>query len=505
MAIVNDDSDPNGRPAPGDPDPGPAAGNEPIPATDRPAHPIADAEQVPDAPVVDAPEARVAPAAASPVSSVRGQNRVALVATIVAAVALIAGGAFLLGRGTGGDSSTGGIAASPTAGASINPSAPIPTVVASGDPIAGLPSDGNRLGSADANVVVEYWADYQCPFCARFAQERLPDLFPMIADGSVAVVHRDFAFIGPESLDAAVAVRCAGREGRYWQMHDAVYAAQDGENQGAFARDRLVAIGESVGIDGATMEACFDDRALVVDVLADTSEAVRTAVQSTPTVDINGTRLLGVPEPGQMEAAIDEALAGATPAPTPTQAPISDPWAGIPTSGRVAGDASAPVTVDLWLDYQSTDAATIARDLAPELRTRVTDGSARVVLHDLALLGDESEVAATVVRCAEAQGGPTFLVSDVLSASAQGPGSGIYTPLNLLRFGTQLGLDIRALDACMSDPATAQAIRDETASGQELGLDSGPAVIVSRGGAEVARFSGTIDVQEVLAAIDGEG
>lgn len=371
--------------------------------------------------------------------------------------------------------------------------------------MADLPREGNRLGSADADVVVEYWADYQCPFCAKFAQERLPDLFPLIAEGTVAVVHRDFAFLGPESFDAAVAVRCAGREGRYWQMHDAVYAAQDGENQGAFSRDRLTAIGETVGIDPATMTACFDDRSLLVDVLADTSDGVRTAIQSTPTVDINGTRFLGVPEAGEMEATIDEAVAGATPAPLPTPAPINDPWAGVPTTGRMAGDAAAPVTVDLWLDYQSADGPTVARDLAPELRTRVTDGTTRVVLHDLALLGDESVVAASAVRCTEAQGGPTFLVSDVLSASAQGEGSGIFTPLNLLRFGAQLGLDIQALDACMADPATAQAVRDETATGQALGLDLGPSVIVSRGGEEAARFTGAIPVQKVLAAVDGDG
>ncbi len=443
----------------------------------------------------------VGPVPAAP-PQVRTQNRIALAGTVLLVVAMVAGGAFLVGRGTSGDTPGAAIGVTPTPGSTVDPSAPVPTPAVSQDPIAGLPHDGNRLGSAQAQVVVEYWADYQCPFCAKFAQERLPDLFPRIADGTVAVVHRDFAFIGPESFDAAVAVRCAGREGAYWPMHDAVYAAQDGENQGAFSRDRLVSIGQSVGIDAATMEACLDDRSLLVDVLDDTSTAIRTAVESTPTVDINGTRLLGVPKPGEMEAAIDRALAGATPVPLPTQAPVRDPWAGLPIEGRVAGDASAPVTVDLWLDYQAADGTAVANDLGPELRTRVSDGRVRVVLHDLALLGDESVVAAGMLRCVGSQGGPTFLVSDILSASAQGPGAEIYTPTNLLRFGAQLGLDIRALDTCMADPATDQAVSDETDRGRALGLDVGPSVVVSRGGTEVARFSGTLDVQQVLAAID---
>ncbi len=165
----------------------------------------------------------------------------------------------------------------------------MPTPAASTGP--DLPSDGNRLGSADAKVVIDYWADYQCPFCAKFAQETIPLLTPYIADGTVALVHRDYAFIGPESSDAAIAVRCAGREGKYWPMHDAVYAAQDGENEGAFARDRLAAIGASIGLDGSKLEACFADRSLLAEVLADTAAGVRTGIESTPTADVNGKPL----------------------------------------------------------------------------------------------------------------------------------------------------------------------------------------------------------------------
>jgi protein-disulfide isomerase len=432
------------------------------------------------------------------------QNRIALVATVAVVVALVAGGAFLLGRGTGEDPGPVGGLTSPSAtpGATVDPSAPLPTPGVSGDPYAGIPTDGNRLGSADAKVVVEYWADYQCPFCGTFALERLPDLVPLIKDGTVAVVHRDFAFLGPESFDAAVAVRCADTEGKYWAMHDAVYAAQDGENQGAFARDRLIAIGESIGLDGGALETCLDDRSLLVAVLDETSAGGRIAIQSTPTVDINGTRFLGVPAFAELEAAIGAAVAGASPAPLPTKAPIGDPWAAIAPTGREAGEASAPVTVDLWLDYQAPGGGVLPRDLGEDLRARVADGRARVVLHDLATLGDESLLAATALRCIDAQGGPAMLVSEVFSASAQGEGAGIYTLDNLLRLGVQLGLDIVALDACLVDETVTAAVRDETAAGQALGLDAAPVVIISRDGTEVGRFSGTIDVAEIVAALD---
>ena len=348
--------------------------------------------------------------------------------TVALIVALAIGAGYLLGRGASTDDggAVAGIGGSPSAGATLDPSAPVPTPAASTGPT--LPSDGNRLGSADAKVVIDYWADYQCPFCKKFALETIPLLTTYIADGTVALVHRDYAFIGPESTDAAIAVRCAGREGKYWPMHDAVYAAQDGENKGAFTRDRLAAIAASIGLDGSKLDACFADRSLLSEVLADTAAGVRTAIESTPTVDVNGTRFLGVPKFDDVKAAIDAAIAGATPAPLPTQRPLTDPWAGTRTDGRTAGGAAAPVTAALWMDYQSTNSAAVTKELGTELRKRIADGKLRLELHDLALLGDESVTAGVALRCFDAQGGPTWLINDILSVSAQGKDAGIYTP-----------------------------------------------------------------------------
>ena len=266
---------------------------------------------------------------------------------------------------------------------------------------------------------MDYWADYQCPFCAKFADEVIPALESRIADGTVLLVHRDLAFLGPESIDAAVAVRCAAREDRYWEMHDAVYAAQQGENQGAFARDRLAQVAAGIGLDQAAFEACLDERAPLVDVLDDTSAGVRAGITSTPTVEVNGNRFLGVPDIAEVLAAIDEAAAGASPAPLPTAAPTTDAWSAHETDGRTAGRADAPVTVELWMDYQSTDSAAVARELEPELRTRLDAGDIRAELRDVAALGDESVVAATFLACVVDQDGPAWLVHDVLSVSAQ--------------------------------------------------------------------------------------
>jgi protein-disulfide isomerase len=431
-----------------------------------------------------------------PGEPVRRQNRLAAAGLLVLAIALALGAGIAIGRATApvaGDASPSAVAGSPATGSPAASS------------IADLPSDGPRLGSADAKVVIDYWSDFQCPFCARFASEVIPALDSRIANGSVALVHRDYVFLGDESLDAAIAVHCAGQEGKYWVMHDAVYAAQQGENQGAFARTKLAAIAASVGLDATAFAACMDDRAVLVDVLDDTAAGVRAGVVSTPTIDVNGTRFLGVPDVTRFLATVDAAIAGASPAPLPTAQPSADPWTGTATTGREAGSATAPITVELWMDYQATGSAVVATDLEPGLRTRIGEGRIRVVQHDLATLGDESVLAASMVRCIAQQGGPAWFAHDVLAVSAQGSGAGIYTPRNILRFGARLGLDVQALSACLDDPAVAADVRADTAAGTAEGLTAGPAVVVKRGDVELARFTGTLDAAKILAAIDAAG
>jgi protein-disulfide isomerase len=430
------------------------------------------------------------------------QNRLAGLGAILLVVVLAFGSGIAVGRATA-PSGTGGVAAATASPAAPGASGSPATSAGPTSVLESLPSDGPLLGSKDAKLTITYWADYQCPFCEKFATEILPLLASRIADGSVSVLHRDFAFIGPESIGAAVAVRCGGEQGRYWPMHDAVYAAQSGENQGAFSADRLAQIAASIGLDPAKFASCVTRHDLEVAVLDDTAAGVRAGVTSTPTIDVGGQRFLGVTDTKAFLAAVDAAVAaGATPGPSPSTSPSGDPWSGTRTSGREAGSATAPVTVELWSDYQSSDMATVAKDLEPELRKRIAEGRIRVVGRDLALLGSESVTAASMVRCAAQQSGPAWFVSDILAVSGNGAQQGIFTTENLLRLGARLGLDVRALDTCLADPAIADAVTSETAAGTALGLKVAPSVVVKVGDREVARFSGALDAAKVLAAID---
>jgi protein-disulfide isomerase len=95
-------------------------------------------------------------------------------------------------------------------------------------PAAPLSIKGDTIkGSRDADTVLIVYSDFECPFCKRFAQDVLPQLHnDYVAKGKLAVVFRHFPLRSHRhARDAAVAAECAGRQGRFWEMHDRMFEA----------------------------------------------------------------------------------------------------------------------------------------------------------------------------------------------------------------------------------------------------------------------------------------
>jgi protein-disulfide isomerase len=151
---------------------------------------------------------------------------------------------------------------------------------------------GNVVGRPDAPVTIEVWADYQCPYC------RLEALLfggtldrEYIRPGIARVVYRDFAFLGQESIDAAVAARCAGAQDPAARMryHDTLFTFQQGENQGRFSRANLIQMATIAGVpDEAAFSACLDSAAQAAAVAAETKAGRDLGVNSTPTMRLSG-------------------------------------------------------------------------------------------------------------------------------------------------------------------------------------------------------------------------
>jgi len=190
----------------------------------------------------------------------------------------------------------------------------IPAEVATITPVARPQENGRELGSAAAPVVVEVFSDFQCPACARFAESVEPLIVnSYVADGRVRFIYRQYPFLDDrvsrkESDQAANASMCAADQGRFWDYHDTLFANWSGENQGAYANKRLVAMAEALNLDMGAFNSCFDDNRFEADINADLALGEQYGVNATPSIFVNGVRVES-PDPTSIQQAIEQALA----------------------------------------------------------------------------------------------------------------------------------------------------------------------------------------------------
>jgi protein-disulfide isomerase len=144
-------------------------------------------------------------------------------------------------------------------------------------------NDDKTLGDANAEVTLILYEDFQCPFCGKFAEESEEIIRnTYVRDGSVRFVYRDFAFLGPESVRAAEAARCAGDQGKFWEYHDYLFTHQNGENNGAFADPNLKTFAVSVGLNASSFNQCMDGEKYAKAVADSTLEGHDAGVNGTP-------------------------------------------------------------------------------------------------------------------------------------------------------------------------------------------------------------------------------
>ena len=137
----------------------------------------------------------------------------------------------------------------------------------------------NTLGREDAPVSIIEFTDLQCPYCARHARQTFPRLrSDYIETGKVRYASRDLPLdIHPEALAAAVAARCAGEQGRFWEYREALFA-----DQRALRSEPYVRIAGQLGLDVERLEACRRDGRQEENVLADIALARASGVRNTP-------------------------------------------------------------------------------------------------------------------------------------------------------------------------------------------------------------------------------
>ena len=172
------------------------------------------------------------------------------------------------------------------------------------------PNNGEVRGNASAPVLVEEYGDFQCPHCRDFQRNVVPTIDQLVNQGKVRFVYHPIAFIGPESTTAANAATCAGDQGKFWQYHDALFAAQGPENSGTFSTAELQRIAQQVGVSGDKFNTCLNNGTYNNWISKITDDASRRGVNATPTVLVNGKQAPDAVTPQGLQAAVNAALAG---------------------------------------------------------------------------------------------------------------------------------------------------------------------------------------------------
>jgi protein-disulfide isomerase len=170
--------------------------------------------------------------------------------------------------------------------------------------------DPTAMGNRRAPVVMIEYADYRCPFCGIFVRKTLPTLKKQYIDtGKVRYERRDMTIYGDQSVQAAVAARAAGKQGKYWQFHDAVYDAAPKRGHPDLPRKKLIKFAKAAGV--ANMDQFKKDmtsKKLKDKVAKDTQEGQQLGATATPTFLINGKPVMGAQPTQVFEQTIDDAL-----------------------------------------------------------------------------------------------------------------------------------------------------------------------------------------------------
>jgi protein-disulfide isomerase len=155
-------------------------------------------------------------------------------------------------------------------------------------------TDAPLLGDPKAPVTLVEYSDFECPVC-RNLHDVLRGLLPNYA-GKVRVVFKDFPLdqLHPWARTAAIAGRCAYTQDRkaFWKMYDLIYDNQE-LISAANAWTKMTDYAAQAGLDPAAFKACMASPEAAAAVNASRTNGEKLEVTSTPTVFVNGRRLVG--------------------------------------------------------------------------------------------------------------------------------------------------------------------------------------------------------------------
>ncbi len=163
---------------------------------------------------------------------------------------------------------------------------------------AGFPTQG----PSTAPVTIVEFSDFQCPYCSRLKPE-IEQIKAKYGD-KVRVVFRQFPLAMHQNAQkAAEAALCANDQGKFWQMHDAMFNDQSG-----LTPEGLKAKAKTIGLNTQAFDTCLDSDKHTKDIQADMAAGQAAGVQGTPAMFVNGRFINGAVPVDDISKVIDDEL-----------------------------------------------------------------------------------------------------------------------------------------------------------------------------------------------------
>lgn len=198
---------------------------------------------------------------------------------VVALIAVIFGALFWFSRGGGGATGV--------------------TAVTEGDWVR---------GAENAKLELIEYGDFQCPACAAYE----PLLLQAQADfkDSLVFAYRQFPLmqIHPNGLPSAKASEAAGKQGKFWEMHDLLYKEQEKWSDTAEPKKVFTGYAKTLGLDIARFSADFDSKETEAAIQEDFTGGLKLGVQGTPTFFLNGKKISNPSNYQDFKAQLEDAL-----------------------------------------------------------------------------------------------------------------------------------------------------------------------------------------------------
>jgi len=163
--------------------------------------------------------------------------------------------------------------------------------------------DDAAKGPAKAPVTIVEFSDYQCPYCSR-AEQTVTEVLKKY-DGKIRLVYRDYPLGFHQNANvAAQASECAKEQGKFWEMHAAMFS-----NQQKLAQSDLVETAAGIqGVDKDKFKTCLESGKYSAEVQKDFDDGQKAGVTGTPTFFINGIPIVGARDVNAFAEIIDSEL-----------------------------------------------------------------------------------------------------------------------------------------------------------------------------------------------------